>query len=104
VLNQYALDLKKTAPKDFVVTPAWRAELRRRLSDAGVTIEPKYEPAATQVLDRELDRRVARLVLGDAGARQRSVNEDHQLARAVALLSNARSQESLFALSHASPK
>jgi hypothetical protein len=56
------------------------------------------------VLDRELDRRVARLVLGDAGARQRSVNEDHQLARAVSLLGSARSQEALLATSHAPSK
>ena len=104
VLNQYALELKKAAPKDFTVTPAWRTELRRRLNEAGVTIEPKYDSAATLVLDRELDRRVARLVLGDAGARQRSVAEDHQLARAIALLNGARSQEALFALSRGSSK
>ena len=103
VLNQYALDLKKTATKDFTVTPAWRTELRRRLSEAGITIDQKYEPAATTVLDRELDRRVARLVLGDAGERQRSVSEDHQLARAVAMLTSARSQEALFALGHVTP-
>ncbi len=101
VLNQYALALKPVAPKNFTVTPAWRTELRRRLADAGVTIDPKYDSAATRVLDRELDRRVARLVLGDAGERQRSVSDDHQLAQAIALLNNARSQEQLFALSHA---
>lgn len=101
VLNQYALALKPVAPKNFTVTPAWRAELRRRLGDAGVTIDPKYDSAATRVLDRELDRRVARLVLGDAGERQRSVSEDHQLSEAIALLNNARSQEQLFALGHA---
>jgi len=44
----------------------------------------------------------ARLVLGDAGARQRSVTDDHQLARAIALLSGARSQEALFAAGRAS--
>jgi hypothetical protein len=32
------------------------------------------------------------------------VSEDHQLARAVALLTNARSQAALFAMSHASAK
>lgn len=101
VLNQYALELKPVAAKNFTVTPAWRAELRRRLADAGVTVDPKYDSAATRVLDRELDRRVARLVLGDAGARQRSVSDDHQLAQAIALLDSARSQEQLFALSHA---
>jgi carboxyl-terminal processing protease len=102
VLNQYALDLKPSVKKDYKVTPEWRAELRRRLNDAGVTIDAKYDSAATLVLDRELDRRVARLVLGDAGARQRSVNEDHQLARAIAMLSNARSQDALFAQGRAS--
>jgi len=100
VLNQYALELKPVASRNFTVTPAWRTELRRRLADAGVTIDPKYDAAATLVLDRELDRRVARLVLGDAGARQRSVSDDHQLAQAITLLKNARSQEQLFALSH----
>jgi carboxyl-terminal processing protease len=96
-LNQYALDLKSSASRDFVITPAWRTEMRRRLELAGVKIDPKFEPVATTVLDRELDRRVSRLVLGDAGARQRSVSEDHQLARAITLLSGARSQDALFA-------
>ncbi|HEX7981856.1 MAG TPA: S41 family peptidase [Gemmatimonadaceae bacterium] len=97
VLNQYAFELKSTAPRDFVVTPAWRAELRRRLTAAGVTIEPKYEAVATTLFDRELDRRVARLVLGDAGAKARGVADDHQLARAVDLLKSARTQQDLFA-------
>ncbi|HET9011612.1 MAG TPA: S41 family peptidase [Gemmatimonadaceae bacterium] len=103
-LNQYAFELKPVAARDFTITPAWRAELRRRLDVAGITIDQKYEPAATRILDRELDRRLSRLVLGDAGARQRSVGEDHQLARALALLSGARSQEALFAAGRASPR
>ena len=97
VLNQYAFELKPAAAREFVVTPAWRAELRRRLGAAGITVDPRYEPAATRILDRELDRRLSRLVLGDAGARQRSVSDDHQLARAIVLLSGARTQEALFA-------
>jgi carboxyl-terminal processing protease len=97
VMNQYAFELKGTAARDFTVTPAWRTELRRRLTAAGVTIDAKYEPTATRFLDRELDRRVARLLLGDAGAKQRALADDHQLARAVTLLATARSQEQLFA-------
>jgi hypothetical protein len=62
-----------------------------------VSIDAKYEPVATHILDRELDRRVARMVLGDAGAKQRALSEDHQLSRAVTLLATARSQEQLFA-------
>jgi carboxyl-terminal processing protease len=101
VLNQYALELRDGTPRNFSITPAWRTELRRRLGTAGITIDQKYEPAATRILDRELDRRVSRLVLGDAGARQRSVAEDHQLARAITLLSGARTQEALFAAGRA---
>jgi carboxyl-terminal processing protease len=95
-LNQYAFELKGS-PKNFTVTPAWRTELRRRLTAAGVTIDPKYEPVTDKLLDRELDRRVARLVLGDAGAKERFIVDDHQLARAIALLTSARSQAALLA-------
>lgn len=101
-LNQYAFELK-SSPKDYTVTPVWRTELRRRLTAAGVTIDPKHEPVATKLLDRELDRRVARLVLGDAGAKQRSLDEDHQLSRAIALLTTARSQNALLAAAHTAP-
>ena len=104
VLNQYAFQLKGTASRDFVVTPAWRTELRRRLTAAGVTIEPKYEKAASELFDRELDRRVARLVLGDAGAKARGVADDHQLARAVDLLKASRTQQELFAAAQASER
>jgi carboxyl-terminal processing protease len=97
VLNAYAQELKPVASRSFTVTPAWRAELRQRLVTAGISIEAKHEAAATRILDRELDRRVSRLVLGDAGARRRSVPDDHQLERAIALLTGARTQEALFA-------
>jgi carboxyl-terminal processing protease len=97
VLNQYAFELKGSAARDFTVTPAWRAELRRRLGAAGVTIGGTHEPSATRILDRELDRRVARFVLGDAGAKRRALADDQQLSRAVGLLAAASSQEQLFA-------
>jgi carboxyl-terminal processing protease len=95
-LNHYAFELKGS-PKNFTVTPEWRAELRRRLTAAGVTIDPKMEPVAQKLLDRELDRRVARLVLGDAGAKERYLADDHQLSRALALLSTSHSQAALLA-------
>ena len=101
-LNQYSFELK-ASPKDFTVSPAWRTELRRRLTAAGVIIDPKHEPVTTKLLDRELDRRVARLVLGDAGAKQRSIAEDHQLSRAIALLTTTRSQDALLAAAHNTP-
>jgi len=100
VLSQYAFELKSSASPTFAITPEWRTELRRRLGAAGVTIDSKFEPAATSMLDRELDRRVSRLLLGDAGAKRRALKDDHQLARAVALLSDTRSQDALFAAAH----
>ena len=101
VMNQYALELKPTVSRNFTILPAWRAELRRRLVAAGVTIDPAQETGSALVLDRELDRRLSRLVLGDAGARSRSVADDPQLARAVALLNGARSQGAVFAAGRA---
>ena len=98
-LNVYAFELK-SSPKSFVVNPGWRSELRRRLSAAGVVIDPKHEAVATKLLDRELDRRVSRLVLGDAGAKQRALGDDHQLSRAVDLLTTARTQNALLASAH----
>jgi carboxyl-terminal processing protease len=95
-LNQYAFELKGS-PRDFTVTPAWRAELRKRFTAASVTIDPKYEAVATKLLDRELDRRVARLVLGDAGAKIRNLQDDHQLTKAVALLTASHTQNALLA-------
>ena len=100
-LNQYALELKSQAAPGFTIRPEWRAEMRRRLTAAGVTIDAKYEPTATKVLDRELDRRVARLVLGDAGAKVRALPEDHQLVEAMQLLSGAKSQSALLAAGRA---
>ena len=100
-LNQYAFELKG-APRDFTVLPAWRTELRRRLASAGVTIDAKHEPVVTKLLDRELDRRVARLVLGDAGAKVRNLAEDHQLTKAVSLLTSARSQDALLVAAQSS--
>jgi len=104
VLNQYAFELKSSATPTFTVTPAWRAELRRRLTAAGIEVDPKFEPSATAMLDRELDRRVARLILGDAGAKRRALADDHQLARAVAMLTTARSQQALFAAATSAPR
>src|SRR5712675_2345407 len=47
VLNQYAMELKQTARRDFTVTPEWRGELRRRLGAVGLTIDAKHESIAT---------------------------------------------------------
>ncbi len=100
-LNQYAFELKNS-PRDFTVIPAWRTELRRRFTAAGVIIDPKHDAVAPKLLDRELDRRIARLVLGDAGAKVRNLQDDHQLSKAVSLLTASRTQNALLATAQSS--
>src|SRR5688572_4878466 len=63
VLQQFSLELRERVSRDFVITPEWRGELRRRLSSAGVRIEPRFDSIATDLLGQELDRRVARRAL-----------------------------------------
>jgi carboxyl-terminal processing protease len=97
VLHEYALELKDRVRPDFTVTPAWLAELNRRLAAAGAPIEPRHAQGATQFYTRELEHQVARAAFGDAAAKRRELAEDSQLTRAVALLRGAASQEALLA-------
>jgi carboxyl-terminal processing protease len=96
VLQQYSLELRGQVGRDFIVTPAWRSELRRRLVAAGVTLEPRFDSVATAILSDELDRRVARRALGDAVAKERTLLEDRALLRAMALLQRSRTQKDLL--------
>ena len=86
--------------KDFKVSPEWTAELTRRLVSRGVTIEPRFESAASRLLARELETRVARKAFGDAAAKGRDLQSDRQLTKAMELLEQATSQRELFTLAH----
>jgi hypothetical protein len=103
VLQRYAFELKGSVAPDFAVSPAWIAELNRRLAASGVIIGPLYEPAATRILSRELEHRIARLAFGDAAAKARELTTDRQLSAAVDLLRKSTTQRELFAVAHASP-
>jgi carboxyl-terminal processing protease len=100
-LDSYAFELKKDVKRDFVVTPQWTTELTRRLAARGVTIEPRFESAATHLFTRELEQRVARLAFGDAAAKERERKTDRQLSTAMDLLEKAASQHDLFTVAHA---
>ena len=96
VLQQYSLELRDQVTRDFTVTPAWRAELRRRLKAAGVTIDTRYDSVATALLSDELDRRVARRAFGEADAKKRTIDDDRVLMRAIELLQRSRTQQELL--------
>jgi carboxyl-terminal processing protease len=104
VLQQYSLELRGRVGRDFVVTPQWRAELRRRLISAGVVIEPRFDSIAASLLSQELDRRVAVRAFGDADAKQRMLEQDRALVRAIQLLQKSRTQQDLLRIASVVPQ
>jgi carboxyl-terminal processing protease len=101
VLQNYSLELRDRVKPGFAITPAWRAELRRRMIAAGVPFEPRYDSVATKLFAEELDRRVTRLAFGEAEAKRRSLSEDRALTRAIELLNRSRTQTDLLRVASA---
>ena len=97
-LYNYAMELKGGVRPDFTVTPAWRDEFYRRLTAAGVQIDPKLYSDAAPEVDRVLGDRVARFAFGDSTAKRREIGDDNQLERAVELLRKGTTQQDLFTL------
>jgi len=99
VLAAYALDLKAqhalTSP-DFEVTPAMRLELRRRLSERGVTVDSATYAGAADVLDRLIGSQVARFAFGERAEFERSMKNDPTIAAALRLSEGAMSQNEMF--------
>ena len=92
-LFDYAFELKEDVGEDFVVTPAWRAELFRRLAEAGVELDRDVYDDASTYIDRLLTDRVGRLAFGDAFAKMRDVDSDAQLMKAVEIIHEGGSQQ-----------
>jgi carboxyl-terminal processing protease len=97
VMQDYSLELKGSVARDFKVPASWTTELMRRLTAAGVKLDPKFDATARTVLTRDLENRVARLSFGDAVAKARTLDEDHQLLKAVELLQRNATQAQLLA-------
>jgi carboxyl-terminal processing protease len=95
-LYNYAFELKGGVRPDFTVRPAWRDELYRRATAAGVTVDRAlYDSASTEV-DRMLGGRIARLAFGDSTAKRREVGDDAALRRALEILQRGATQQDLF--------
>jgi len=97
VLQDYSLELKGTVARDFKVPASWTPELMRRLTAAGVKLDPKFDSTERKVLTRDLENRVTRLTFGDGTAKARTLDEDHQLLKAVELLQRNTTQAQLLA-------
>ncbi|MEP6572503.1 MAG: S41 family peptidase [Gemmatimonadota bacterium] len=96
-LYSYALELRKSVRPDFKVSDTWRDTLYSRLTSAGVTVDHAKYVAGERVIDRMLEERVASLAFGDSAAFRRSIPEDPQLVKAIALLHGRRSQAEVLA-------
>ena len=100
VLVDYALSLKTargvTAP-DFVVTPAMRSELYRRLSARKIVVPRAVYDSSTTLVTRALSSQIARYVFGPRVEFDRTLRDDPVLRRASDLLRGARTQRDLLA-------
>ena len=102
-LYDIALAQKSSVRPGFTVTAAWRDDFYARLQKDSVRIDRRQFDAAEPLIDRMLAAQIARVAFGDSGAFRRSIPNDAQLEKAIALLAPARSQQDLFVAAQANP-
>ena len=96
----YALSLKSShsvTGADFVVTPAMRDELYRRLQVRGVDVPRAVYDSAAGLVTRTLGNQIARYALGNRAEFLRGLRDDPTLTKAVALLDGVPSPKALIA-------
>jgi carboxyl-terminal processing protease len=103
-LYDFAYELKSEVKPDFVVKPEWRNEFLGRLEKAGVKVDRKQWDAASSLVDRDLEVRIARSAFGDSTVRRRTLDEDPQLRKAIEIIQRGQSQKDLFALVASRPQ
>ena len=103
-LYDLGYELKAQVKPDFVVKPEWRTEFLNRLEKAGVKVDRKQWDAASSLIDRDIELRVARLAFGDSTVRRRTLDDDPQLRKAIEIIQKGTSQKDLFALVAARPQ
>ncbi|HEX8850947.1 MAG TPA: S41 family peptidase [Gemmatimonadaceae bacterium] len=97
VLTDYAAALRGTVKPDFTVQPAWREELYKRMTAAGIQVDRADYDAGAGFIDRQLESRVARTAFGDAVAKRHDLPNDAPLRKALELLQEGKSQRDLLA-------
>ena len=66
--------------------------------------DPKQWDAATSLVDKDLELRVARTAFGDSTVRRRMLPDDPQLQKAIEIIQKGTSQKDLFALVASRPQ
>jgi carboxyl-terminal processing protease len=99
--SDFALEQSKKVSRGFTVDPAWRDAYFRKIQELGLPVDRKAFDAAQRYIDNGLELSISRLAEGDSTERRRSLKNDLQLQKAIAMLSRARSQADLFAIATA---
>jgi carboxyl-terminal processing protease len=81
---------------DFVVTPAMREELYRRIQAKGIALSRSVYDSAAPLVTRALGSQIARYAFGPRAQAARSLREDATLTRALALLDGVRTSRELL--------
>ena len=88
--------LTRLAGAQFVVTPAMRDELYRRLQSRNVSVPRAVYDSAAPLLTRALGSQIARYVFGPRAEAARSLREDPTLIKALELLQGVDSPKALL--------
>jgi len=83
-------------PRDFVVSPAERMAVLRRLEQDGVAVDSAAWADGAGIVDRWLEQRILSLEHGELEAFRRRVPHDAQLLQAIRLLNAAESTAELL--------
>jgi carboxyl-terminal processing protease len=89
VLVDYAISLKASRAitnPNFVVTPAMRDELYRRMQGRGITLDRALFDGADSLVTRALTSQITRFVFGPQAEYARQLREDADIAKARELL------------------
>jgi carboxyl-terminal processing protease len=95
----YALALKTSgaiASPEFVVTPAMRDELYRRLQARGIAVPRAVYDSAAPLVSRALGTQVTRFVFGQRAEFARGLRQDPTLAKALELLQGVDTPRALL--------
>jgi carboxyl-terminal processing protease len=95
--DDYAMELAKSVPSSFTVTPEWLNAFYTRLQSKNIPVERKTYDAASSYVSRILEQRVAHYAFGDSAVKRRDLPYDAPLQRAIKLMANATNQPALFA-------
>ncbi len=99
VMVDYAIALKaaKAVPsQQFVVTPAMRDELYRRMEARRITVPRTVYDSAAPLVTRALGSQIARYVFGPRAEAARSLRDDPTMNKAIELLQGVDSPKALL--------